>query len=130
MSQPPFSIRFSAEPIIPAPPAFPTDGKCGAFLEFYGVVRGQEGDTSIAGLKYEAYQEMAEHQFKIILEELAKKYVVASVSILHRVGLVKTGEPSLHVRIESKHRQEGLSFMRELIDRMKQDVPIWKEPVT
>jgi molybdopterin synthase catalytic subunit len=36
------------------------------------------------------------------------------------------GEASLFVRVQSKHRGPALAFCGALIDRMKEDVPIWK----
>ena len=107
-------------------PVFPEDGTIGAIVEFYGVVRGQEQDRPIDALYYEAYEEMARKQFGKIIGELSLSYPVQSVAVIHRIGSVPVGQPSLHVRVRSAHRAEAFAFASQLIDRMKQDVPIWK----
>jgi molybdopterin synthase catalytic subunit len=43
---------------------------------------------------------------------------------------VPVGEASLFIRITSRHRQASLAMMAELIDRLKADVPIWKNSET
>jgi molybdopterin synthase catalytic subunit len=101
----------------------------GAFLDFYGVVRGREGSQALSGLRYEAYEKMALHQFQLIIAELLALYPISRLELVHRVGFVPVGHPSLFVRVESPHRQEALRFMEHLIERMKRDVPIWKEDV-
>ena len=98
----------------------------GAVVEFHGVVRATEGDAQLAGLFYEAYEPMARREFDRIIAELAARNSPQAVCIVHRLGFVPVGEASLYVRIESKHRGAALAFCGELIDRMKQDVPIWK----
>jgi len=48
------------------------------------------------------------------------------VEFIHRLGWVPVGEASLYIRVLSSHRAEGLRFLADSIDRLKQDVPIWK----
>ncbi len=110
----------------PAAASFPEDGATGAIVEFYGIVRGQEKGGKIDALHYEAYEKMARTQFEKIITELNALHPVHSVTLVHRVGPVAVGQPSLHVRVRSAHRAEAFSFASRLIDRMKQDVPIWK----
>ena len=98
----------------------------GACTEFWGIVREQEGERSLAGLNYEAYEPMARREFARIAAELAQKYPVAEALVIHRLGWVPVGEPSLFVRVLAKNRGPALGFCGELIDRMKVDVPIWK----
>ena len=98
----------------------------GSVVEFYGIVRGEENDQTISHLNYEAYKEMAEHQIHKILDELQPTYPCHSVHFIHRFGKIPVGEPSLWIRISSKHRKEGFGLLIEFCDRLKQDVPIWK----
>ncbi len=98
----------------------------GAVVEFHGIVRATEGDAQLEGLFYEAYEPMARREFDRILAQLAANHSPQSACIIHRLGLVAVGEVSLYVRVESQHRGAALAFCGELIDRMKQDVPIWK----
>jgi len=119
-------IRFTAEPLVPIAPVFPLNGRNGAVIDFYGVVRGQEKGVPIEGLNYEAYLPMAERELRRICAELEEPFPCRSVDFVHRIGAVAIGEPSLHVRVAAAHRAEAFDFARQLIDRMKEDVPIWK----
>jgi molybdopterin synthase catalytic subunit len=101
----------------------------GAVVYFVGVVRGTEGTANISALEYEAFQRMAEHQINLLLDELAKRWPVESVRLVHRVGLVKAGEPSLWVEIVARHRGEAFAACQWLIDELKRVAPIWKKPV-
>ena len=101
----------------------------GAVVCFLGVVRGTEGNANISALEYEVFQRMAEHQITLLLDEMNKRWPIESVRLVHRVGLVKTNEPSLWVEVVAPHRDEAFAACQWLIDEMKRSVPIWKKPV-
>jgi molybdopterin synthase catalytic subunit len=101
----------------------------GAVVCFLGVVRGTEGNANISALEYEVFQRMAEHQIDLLLDEMTKRWPIESVRLVHRVGLVKTNEPSLWVEVVAPHRGEAFAACQWLIDEMKRSVPIWKKPV-
>ena len=52
-------IELTHEKIV-RPQLDTADGSVGAWVEFSGVVRGEEGGKPIAALEYEAYDSMAE----------------------------------------------------------------------
>jgi len=112
--------------IVPQPDYSPT---AGAILDFYGVVRGLEAENAISGLDYEAYAEMAELKLRQIASEVSAKYNLEEVWLIHRVGFVVAGEPSLFLRVACGHRDAAFLGNREIIERLKQEVPIWKNPV-
>lgn len=118
-------VHFTEGPVIP-PPRNRALRETGAVVEFHGVVRVTEGDARIGGLFYEAYEPMARREFDRILSELGKRHLPQAVCIVHSTGFVGVGKASLYVRVEAKHRGAALAFCGELIDRMKEDVPIWK----
>jgi len=101
----------------------------GAVIQFLGVVRGNEDGQAISGLEYETFQQMAEHQFHLLFDEMEKRWPVQSVRLIHRIGNVKAGEPSLWVELVTSHREEAFAACQWLIDGMKRVVPIWKKPV-
>ena len=101
----------------------------GAAIYFSGVVRGSEGDAAITAIDYEAFELMARHQFGLLFDEIEKRWPVESVRVVHRIGLVKVGEPSLWVQILAPHRAEAFAACQWLIDEMKRVVPIWKKAV-
>lgn len=120
-----FEITFTREPI--AIPALTLPSReIGACVEFCGIVREGEAGRTLAGLHYEAYEAMARRQLERIFTELAAQHRCAAVVFIHRLGWVPAGEASLFIRVLAKHRGEALAFCGAAIDRMKQDVPIWK----
>src|SRR5450432_2355716 len=110
-----------AEKILP-----PASGAAGAWLEFRGVVRGEENSQPIAALEYEAYPEMAEPEIRRLLESLAIKHPCLAARVIHRVGVIPAGETAIYVGVAARHRSEAIALLAEFMDRLKQDVPIWK----
>ena len=101
----------------------------GAVVYFTGMVRGLEEGKEIQAIEYEAFQRMVERQFELLFDEMEKRWPIESVRLVHRVGRVKVGEPSLWVEIVAPHRGEAFAAGQWLIDEMKRVVPIWKKPV-
>ena len=99
---------------------------CGAVAEFWGIVRGEENGESITALEYEAYRPMAERQMQRIIGELLAEYPCEAVRVIHRIGVIPVGEAAIAVRVASRHRHASFSFLARFMDRLKQDVPIWK----
>ena len=93
------------------------------------MVRDSEEGATIQAIEYEAFQQMAEHQFGLLFDEMEKRWPVESVRLVHRVGVVKVNEASLWVEVIAPHRGEAFAACRWLIDEMKRVVPIWKKAV-
>jgi len=96
---------------------------------FLGVVRGTEASRAISGIEYEAFQQMAEHQFNLLFDQVEKRWPIESVRLIHRIGPVQVNEPSLWVEVVGPHRGEAFAAAQWLIDEMKRVVPIWKKPI-
>jgi molybdopterin synthase catalytic subunit len=105
-------------------------GDMGAVVYFLGVVRGNEDSQVITAIEYEAFQKMAEHQFNLLFDEMEKRWLIESVRLVHRIGVVRVNEPSLWVEVVAPHRGEAFAACQWLIDELKRVVPIWKKPVT
>jgi len=52
---------------------------------------------------------------------------VCRVAILHRTGHLEVGATSVLVCCSAPHREEAFEAARHGIERIKQDVPIWKK---
>lgn len=126
-------LLLTHEPIAhPTAPPSPAQASptAGAALTFLGIVRNREGDVPIAALHYEAFEAMAEHQFRKLFDQLESRWPhLEAVHLVHRLGTVPVAEPSLRVEIHSPHRAEAFAACQWLIDEMKRVVPIWKRPV-
>jgi molybdopterin synthase catalytic subunit len=118
-------IVFTHEPISVPVMTLPSR-EIGACVEFQGIVRELESEKALSGLFYEAYDAMARTLLERHFAELAMLHPCDEVLFIHRLGWVPVGESSLYVRVLSAHRGEALRFLAEAIDRLKQDVPIWK----
>lgn len=106
---------------------------CGAITTFAGTVRGEtttmEGTRGTDFLQYEAYTEMAERMLAQIGDEILAQWPkVQAVSILHRLGRIEIGEPSVVIAVATPHRGDGcFEACRYAIERLKAIVPIWKQ---
>ncbi|MCS7139641.1 MAG: molybdenum cofactor biosynthesis protein MoaE [Candidatus Nezhaarchaeota archaeon] len=109
----------------------PNAHRIGCMLTFTGVVRGvtKEG-LRVHKLEYEAYPEIAEARLKQIVEDLKRIPGIIDVRIHHATGSLNVGEESVYIVVASEHREEGFKALREAIERVKAEVPIWKKEYT
>jgi molybdopterin synthase catalytic subunit len=98
----------------------------GGLVRFEGRVRGEEQGAAIRALNYEAYRPMAERQMEKIVRELAAVHPVLGVRIRHRIGAIPVGEAAIVVEVAAKHRAAAFALAAAFMDRLKEDVPIWK----
>lgn len=101
----------------------------GGWVEFTGIVRSTEGGQPISALCYEAYQPMAENQMRAILNELSADHPCLRAKIQHRIGVVPVRQAAIYIGVEARHRAEAFALASQFMDRLKQDVPIWKVEV-
>ena len=101
----------------------------GAVCVFYGVVREDSRNKKVRFLEYDAYPEMAEKKMREILDEVAVRWPEQRAAIVHRIGRLEIGEASVVIAVGSPHRGESFEACRYIIDRVKQEVPIWKKEV-
>lgn len=102
----------------------------GAICVFYGVVR----DHALSGrqtsfLEYEAYQDMAEAKMAEIAEEMCRRWGIEQVAMTHRIGRLGIGEPSVVIAVGTPHRKQAFEACEYAIDRLKEEVPIWKKEI-
>lgn len=124
-------VQLIREPIDMSPlmVEMRTDG-CGAVSTFDGVVRAESSEgRNLSALDYEAYEEMALEQLAAIRRRAGEKFDIVDAAIVHRLGRVPIGEPSVSVVVVSAHRKDGLDAVRYIIDTLKVDVPIWKKEI-
>ncbi|MCC7261320.1 MAG: molybdenum cofactor biosynthesis protein MoaE [Candidatus Latescibacteria bacterium] len=123
-------FKVSEQPISPADLyAQVLQDHNGAVVTFCGVVRNHANNKPTRYLVYEAYPEMAERTMAEIGEQIAAKWSVEDVGILHRVGRLEIGEISVLIAVSSPHRAQAFEACRYAIDRLKEVVPIWKKEV-
>jgi MoaE-MoaD fusion protein len=103
------------------------DELAGAIATFQGTVRRQSRGREVIALEYEAYSGMAEKVMAEIAEGVKKRYALSEVAVAHRVGRCEVGEVSVAIAVSAPHRQDALSACRDVIDELKERVPLWKK---
>jgi molybdopterin synthase catalytic subunit len=106
-----------------------SDCHSGAVIDFWGRVREIEDGREIEGINYEAHRDMAEHQMSLLAEKATVDFFLTALVLTHRIGFVAAGEASLFLRVASRHRAAAFAASGWLIEKLKQNVPIWKRPV-
>jgi molybdopterin synthase catalytic subunit len=98
----------------------------GGIATFLGVVRDHNEGRAVTLLEYEAYGTMAEAELGRILGEIAAEIPGVRVAATHRVGALQVGDAAVMCAASAPHRGEAFRACRELIDRIKARLPIWK----
>lgn len=126
MSGPATRVRLTHEAIDLAA-LHGTDPRDGALCLFVGVVRNENGGRAVRYLEYEAYEEMALPLMQQIADETRRDFDVTAVELVHRLGRLEIGEPSVAVAVTAPHRDAAFRACRHAIDALKARVPIWKK---
>ncbi len=115
-------VRVSEEPLsAESLREMVRDPHAGAVVTFEGVTR------EVSALEYEAYAEMAERQIAEVVTRAVERHGLCAAAAEHRVGTVPLSEPSVVVAVSAPHRAEAFAGAREIIDRIKDQVPIFKQ---
>jgi molybdopterin synthase catalytic subunit len=108
---------------------------CGAVVVMIGCVRDHKrlndgvdggGIVTVEKLEYEAYADMAQKVIAQIAADTAAQYPGTRLSVQHRVGSLDVGDLAVVCAASAPHRKEAFAACAMLIDRLKEDAPIWK----
>ena len=130
---------FTATILTELGDALATDSD-GAMVGFIGRTRetpgtpapGQEAEAArhagraVESLAYEAHDSMALAMLARIADEIAERFGVVRLAIVHRTGEVPLGQPSVAIVAVSPHRDAAFEAARYAIDETKARAPIWK----
>jgi len=117
--------------------ATPADGAVVGFLGRTRITPGTPAPDQVAEaarhagrdvetLEYEAHESMALRILADIADEIAARFGVDRLAIVHRTGEVPLGEPSIAVVAVAAHRGAAFDAARYAIDETKARAPIWK----
>jgi molybdopterin synthase catalytic subunit len=104
------------------------DPEHGGEVTFVGTTRREAGVREVEALWYEAYEELALSELGAIAREAATRWG-ARIALVHRVGRVEVGEPSVIVSAAAPHRPAAFAACRYGIDELKRRAPIWKRTI-
>lgn len=104
------------------------DKAAGAVVSFAGVVRDHDGGRSVTELEYVGHP-TASDVLTEIAAEFAARPALHAVAVSHRVGMLGIGDVALACAVSAAHRGEAFAACAELVDEVKQRLPIWKRQV-
>jgi len=107
---------------------------CGAIASFLGTTRDTHQGRRVLRLEYEAFEAMTGPEMERIFARCRATVATAPeralrMLVIHRVGVVEIGQPSVAIVVASPHRDAAFVACRFLIDELKQSLPIWKKEV-
>jgi molybdopterin synthase catalytic subunit len=95
----------------------------GAIASFVGIVRGDDGLTT---LTLDHYPAMTERVLRGLAEDAVARWNLLGVTIIHRVGTMSPGQRIVFVGTCAAHRGAALESCAFLIDALKTRAPFWK----
>jgi len=121
-----FRLQEAPLPIEPLT-AFLHTPAAGGIDVFIGTTRQWTRGRETAALSYECYAGMALNVMKALVREAETQWPILKVALWHRLGPVAIAEASVIIGVATAHRAEAFAACRFLIDRLKEEVPIWKQ---
>lgn len=108
-----------------------TSPAAGAVATFVGQVRdhdpGVPGD--VVRLDYSAHPD-AGRVLTRLAEEVAADADVVALAVSHRTGTLEVGAVAVVVAVATAHRDAAFRLCRELVERVKAELPVWKRQVS
>ncbi|WP_096389520.1 molybdopterin synthase [Halopenitus persicus] len=123
---------ITLEELIDRAKADPMAERSGAIASFTGRVRAKDApdDDRTSQLAFEAYEGVAADRLDAIATELEERDGVFRVLLHHRTGVIPDGEDIVFVVVLAGHREEAFRTVADGIDRLKEEVPIFKKETT
>ncbi|GGA67883.1 molybdopterin biosynthesis protein MoeE [Pseudoclavibacter endophyticus] len=121
---------ISSEPLdVAAHLAAVADAHAGATASFVGTVRDHdpEADGTVTTLDYSAHPD-AERVLARIAADLDRDG--ARLAVTHRIGTLDVGDLAIVAAVSTAHRAEAFDLCRELVERVKAELPVWKRQHT
>lgn len=103
---------------------FVLDRQHGALVSFRGIVRDHDHGAAVSSLDYEAHPDAQR-----FLEECCREVAATTglrIAAAHRVGSLTIGDVALVAAVAAPHRAEAFAATQQLVELIKQRVPIWK----
>lgn len=104
-------------------------GRCahvGAVACFLGTVRDMNDARDVSVLTLEHYPGMTERALERVAFEAKKRFPIAGVTIIHRVGTLYPTDQIVLVAVASAHRHDALNACTFMMDYLKTHAPFWK----
>ena len=106
------------------------DRSVGAVAAFIGTVRDVNDAAAITGMTLEHYPGMTEAALEDIVADARRRFDVADVVVIHRVGPLVPGDQIVLVGVTSAHRGMAFDACEFVMDMLKTRAPFWKKERT
>jgi molybdopterin synthase catalytic subunit len=105
-----------------------SDRVAGATVTFSGDVRDNDHGRAVVSLEYEAHPS-AQAVLTEVSQQIASRHDVVKIAAAHRYGPIAIGEAALVVSVSARHRQAAFDACIDLVDTIKERIPVWKHQV-
>ncbi len=103
----------------------------GAVACFRGQIRDHDPEAAgeVTGIDYTHHPDAAAILAALVARVAAEldPAGVARVAAVHRVGRLDVGDLALVVCVGTPHRREAFALCEEIVERVKAELPIWKQ---
>jgi molybdopterin synthase catalytic subunit len=103
------------------------DPKVGAVAAFIGIARDVNDGDAIATLTLEHYPGMTESALEDICAQARRRWQIADLLVVHRVGELRPTDQIVLVAVTSSHRGEAFAACEFVMDYLKTRAPFWKQ---
>lgn len=98
----------------------------GAVVVFEGVVRDHDHGRSVLRMDYESHPSAGDVLRRVVTELANKRAGTRAVAVSHRSGGLEIGDVALVCVVSAEHRAEAFATCGELVDEVKEQLPMWK----
>lgn len=102
----------------------------GAVVIFVGKVRDLNLGDQVSQLYLEHYPAMTEKTLQDIAKQAQQRWDIQAITIIHRVGQLKSGDEIVLVGVSSAHRLDAYQANEFIMDYLKTKAPFWKKETT
>ncbi len=102
----------------------------GATVIFVGKVRDLNLGNAVSRLYLEHYPAMTEKALHEIVTQAQVRWDIQRVAVIHRIGLLQTGDEIVLVGVSSAHRRDAYQANEFIMDFLKSKAPFWKKEQT
>jgi molybdopterin synthase catalytic subunit len=101
----------------------------GAVVGFVGMIRDHDNGRHVVKLEYSAHPSAADVIAEVVADVAAQSAGARAIAASHRIGVLQIGEAALVAAVAADHRQAAFATCAELVDAIKQRLPVWKRQI-
>ena len=119
-------VRLLTGPFIPGQVIGPFTNAhpgLGGVCTFVGEVRGEDG---VEALELSHYEPLTLPGMQALAEQAASRFGLMGMLMLHRVGVMRPGEPIVCVSAAASHRRAAFDAVDFAMDHLKSQSWFWK----